>query len=249
MKKTILKTLLCVGIILSLVGCKNNQEILGENSLDCNNKPKLLLEQAENKIYTYCLDNPKIIIDNKEQELMEYIKNNDDAIDKIINTLEFESSFSDGGTKIYRGKNITLIKCNTLDGNRDIYIGDEKLEFKQNFCDNNNYTFVRTYKIKNVEEYNQQQYTEDGIPVSYGNSFEVTLEQFQGETETVIINNIWDIKLEKEKVYEFELMLYEDHKEIEDNIKYIFKNSNIIDIRETNKVGLEQLQEEIKFIE
>ena len=62
-------------------------------------------------------------------------------------------------------------------------------------------------------------------------------------TKKVIINNLWDIKLEENKTYEFELQLYEDAADIEDTIEYIFKHSNIIEIRETDKVGLEQIQE------
>ena len=54
---------------------------------------------------------------------------------------------------------------------------------------------------------------------------------------------MWDIKLEENKTYEFELQLYEDAKDIEDTIEYIFKYSNIIEIRETDKTGLDQLQE------
>ena len=33
-----------------------------------------------------------------------------------------------------KDKNITLIKCNTIDGNKDIYIGDYNLNFKSNIC-------------------------------------------------------------------------------------------------------------------
>jgi len=57
---------------------------------------------------------------------------------------------------------------------------------------------------------------------------------------------LWDIKLEENKTYEFELQLYEDATNIEDSIEYIFKYSNIIEIRETDKTGLEQSQEPIK---
>ena len=122
------------------------------------------------------------------------------------------------------------------------------MKFKSNFCENDNYTFVRTYTVKSIKEYKEQQYTEDGIPVSYGNSFEVELHQYQLETQKVVINNLWDIKLEENKTYEFELQLYEEAKNEEDiyehdTIQYIFKHSNIIEIRETNKKGMDQLQE------
>ena len=54
---------------------------------------------------------------------------------------------------------------------------------------------------------------------------------------------MWNIKLEKNKTYEFEFQLYEDVKNIDDSIENIFKYSNIIEIRETDNIGIEQLQE------
>ena len=206
-------------------------------------KPQLLLRKDTKNIYTYCFENTKININNKGIELKEYLEGETDAIDNIIKTLKLEDTLLDGGTQIYKG-NITLIKCNTLDGNNDIYIGNKDMKFKQNFCKNNNYTFIRTYTVKDVSKYNGQQY-EDGVPVSYGNSFKVKLSEFQGDTKYVIINNLWDITLEKGKTYEFEFMLYDDAKDVKDDIEYIFKNSTIIEVRKTNKTGLSQIQESI----
>jgi len=247
MKNNIKKFALVSVLLLGLTGCRDNISNISSNTnKDCNNKAQLLVEQKDRKIYTYCLDNATIKINDKEENLKNFIETDDKAIDKIIDTLKLESTYSDGGTKLYKGENLTLVKCNTLDGNRDIYIGDQNMEFKQNFCDNDNYTFVRTYTVKSVKDYKEQQYTDDGTPVSYSNSFEVELQQFQAETKKVIINNLWDIKLEENKTYEFELQLYEDATNIEDSIEYIFKYSNIIEIRETDKTGLEQSQEPIK---
>lgn len=238
------KFIIIFEILILLSGCRNNTNIKFQNQEDCN-KSQLLLKDNDRNIYTYCLENPKIKIDRNEIELEKYIEDNEDAIDKIIKILELKDIFDDGGTQIYKG-DITLIKCNTLDGNKDIYIGNKDLKFKQNFCKNNNYTFIRTYTVKDISKYTEQQYTDDGIPVGYGNSFKVILSEFQGDTKTVIINNLWDISLEKNKTYEFELMLYEDANDIKDTIEYIFKNSTIVEVRETNKVGMEQKQEPMK---
>ena len=41
-------------------------------------------------------------------------------------------------------------------------------------------------------------------------------------------------------------MLYEDNKNIEDTIESIFKNTHIVEVRLTEKVGLSQIQESIK---
>lgn len=245
MKKEIV-TILITGItILGITGCgsKTDFQIEYQTQNECN-KPELLMSKEERNIYTYCLENTTIKINDEKTELKSYIEENSDAINQIISTLKLEDTLMDGGTQIYKG-DITLIKCNTLDGNQDIYIGNKNMEFKQNFCKDNNYTFIRTYTVKEVSKYTEQQYTENGTPVTYGNSFKVTLSEFQGETKTVIINNLWDITLEKDKTYEFEFMLNKDAVEIKDEIESIFKNSTIVGVKETTKTGLEQLQEPI----
>lgn len=56
------------------------------------------------------------------------------SIDDIISVLNLVSTLRDGGTKIYKNDDITLIKCNTTNGNKDVYIGDETLEYKQDYC-------------------------------------------------------------------------------------------------------------------
>jgi len=244
MKNKIKKIILGSTLLILISGCQDKvMDISSKVNDNCNNKAQLFIEQNDRNIYIYCLDDVTIEINDKEENLKSFIETDDKAIDKIIDTLKLKDSFYDGGTKVYKGDNLTLVKCHTLDGNRDIYIGDQNMKFKENFCDNDNYTFVRTYTIKSVKEYKEQQYTDDGTPVTYGNSFEVELSQFQKVNEKVIINNLWDIKLEENKTYEFEFQLYLDTKNIEDSTKYIFKNSTIVEIRETDKKGLEQLQE------
>lgn len=239
MKKVIVGLL----IITIVTGCrsKNNFNIEYENQNQCN-KPKLLLSKDGRNIYTYCIENITIEMKDRKAELKSYIEDNRNAINEIIASLKLEDILKDGGTQIYRG-DITLIKCNTLDGNKDIYIGNNNMKYKQNFCKDNNYTFIRTYTVKDISKYTEQQYDGDGNQVSYGNSFKVELNEFQGETKIVIINNLWDITLEKNKTYEFEFMINEDVTNVKDEIEDIFKNSTIIDVKETTKTGLKQIQE------
>lgn len=60
----------------------------------------------------------------------------DRSIKDLTNKLEKTAALDDGGTTIYKNKdkNITIIACNTLDGNRDVYIGDYQLYYKENMC-------------------------------------------------------------------------------------------------------------------
>jgi hypothetical protein len=238
----IIIVLVGASILISFFVNKNTLVSIVETD-NCNNKAKLIYTDGDRNIYTYCLDSVMIESGNHKIDLKDYIDNNDKATNEIISSLKLKDSLFDGGTQIYKG-NITLIKCNSLDGNKDIYIGNKDMIKKENFCKNDNSTFVKTYTVEKIKEYKEQQY-QNGIPVTYGNSFEVTLRQFQAETKTVIINNIWD-KLKENTTYEFEFMLYHDAANITDDIEYIFKNCTIVEIRETDKIGLEQTQDSIK---
>ena len=240
------KIIYLILVLICITGCNKNDsisDITFSNIDNCNKKPQLLLKKDNVNIYTYCINDVMVTANKKQFNLKEYINSNENSIEKIIEALNKEDIAYDGGTTIYKGNNITLIKCNTVDGIKDIYIGDSNMKHKENFCKENNYTFVKTYKIQNIEEYTEQQY-ENGIPVTYGISHQVKLKDFKGEEHTVILNNVWD-KLEKDKTYEFEFMFYEYLTDVKDDVQYIFKNSYIIEIRETNKDINNQINEKI----
>ena len=52
-----------------------------------------------------------------------------DAIKDITQYLNREEIYKDGGSTVYRSKeyDITLVKCNNMSGNKDVYIGDYNL--------------------------------------------------------------------------------------------------------------------------
>lgn len=60
----------------------------------------------------------------------------DDSIKSITEKLTKTSSLKDGGTTTYKskGKDITLIVCNTIDGNKNVFIGDYSMEYEQDMC-------------------------------------------------------------------------------------------------------------------
>ena len=60
----------------------------------------------------------------------------EDSLKSVTDLLEKEANLKDGGTAIYKDKdkNMTVIACNTLNGNKDVYIGDYQLSFKDNMC-------------------------------------------------------------------------------------------------------------------
>ena len=89
--------------------------------------------------------------------LKDYLKHNND-IQEFINKLEHYTTLKDGGTKIYKNDDITLIKCNTLDGSKDIYIGSNNIDttetFQKGACGKkfiNDKKFDRIYKLNKIE--------------------------------------------------------------------------------------------------
>lgn len=60
----------------------------------------------------------------------------ENSLKSVTDLLEKEANLKDGGTIIYKDKdkNMTVIACNTLNGNKDVYIGDYQLSFKDNMC-------------------------------------------------------------------------------------------------------------------
>ena len=108
---------------------------------DKNIKFKEYLKLDNRTIYLAENVSELFIVENKNQtSLRKYIINStevvDNSIESITNLLNKQSILKDGGTIIFKNKdkNITLIKCNTIDGNKDIYIGDYNLNFKSNMC-------------------------------------------------------------------------------------------------------------------
>ncbi len=92
-------------------------------------------------IYTYCIDSIKYF-DNIE--LRDYLSNHDtkETIENIINKLNKEAVYKDGGSILYReskpyklsSEGVSVLKCNTLEGKKDIYIGPINMEYESDFC-------------------------------------------------------------------------------------------------------------------
>ena len=99
-----------------------------------------------------------------------------------------------------------------------------------NLCEDTNKVvkeFTRTYKVEKVLQGEEE------------NLFWVTLKLFQAEADTVLVRT--NEKLKEGKNYEFTLST--TNTSMDDNIDSIFKNSTLIKIKETDKTGLDQLQE------
>ena len=116
-----------------IIGGKNN--IIEIKKLSQNiNEYKEYLEKDGRKIYL--ANNIEEVYFNKDKDNMTlkyYIENvnkkMEESIKEITNYLEKKEIYKDGGSTVYRSKeyDITLVKCNNMSGNKDIYIGDYNL--------------------------------------------------------------------------------------------------------------------------
>lgn len=131
--------------------CSNNVKNLKQYAytietsemIGCNKEKNLYISRENQNIYTYCLNSISINDGNQVIELKNYYRRNTEVIDEIINTLSFIDTYEDGGSKLYRDNGNTgftnhglaIIKCNTIEGNQDIYIGPLKMKYESTFCE------------------------------------------------------------------------------------------------------------------
>lgn len=99
-------------------------------------KKKILNNAELNKInskyylYYYGIDEVNVQVNDKEMSLEEALRNGYLSIEEIIEKADEDAtmaairklSYDDGGTTEYHYQEYTIIKCNTLVGNRDVYI-------------------------------------------------------------------------------------------------------------------------------
>ena len=223
----------------SIVMPPNKPSIITTESANCVLEKYLELDNYN--IYVYCLDDLMLFQDDDLIDLKHKIQDDEKYLDELINGLKLAAELNDGGTKIYEDADnytdngLTLIKCNTLDGNRDIYIGPKDMEYQESFCknpDSSVKTFTKTYEVLNIALSNSDAYVY------------LTLRQFQyEEVETVKVLKSLNYDIAVGKNYEFTFEYSNEN--IEDNIKSIFNNATLTKIVETDKQGLDQIQDSI----
>ena len=205
-------------------------------------KLKEEIKKDNYKIYFYGIDSFQLIdINNNYFDLKTALSYKQTSINNIKKHLDYQyengnierNILLDGKTKIYKTKKFEAIFCNTQEGNKDIYLGTSNLSsnLSGKYCGNKikePCKFTRTYKVISIIDDDDYNY------------INVTLKQFQLETTLVRIKRNDQIKIGNN--YEFTFITYEI---FDDHIDSIFKYSELIDIKETNKLGLDQIQEKI----
>lgn len=209
-------------------------------------KPYKLEKKFKDKnrnIYFYGLDFAIFCEKNEKcYPVIDAIKKNQITLDEFQEYLnkqvEYENYDSmiafDGGTTIYSKGGMEIIYCNTLDGNKDVYMGNDSMIDNLNgeYCGskrNEKESYIRTYKVlKSIINNDDQEF-------NY-----VTLEQNNASIGTVLLNNSYN--LIPGHTYEFSFLTFN---KFEDIIENIFNNSTLLKAVETDKNMSEQINEQI----
>lgn len=224
-------------LMLFLILIVNNTILDNENNTKfCNKDLKTYYIDNKNNrtIFLNCIDN--VYIEGKDLRWLLTSQNFD--LELYLNSIKNANYLYDGGSVLYKGDNYSFLKCNSLNGNKDIIIGDTNLEIQDSFCQNN-------YK-----EHERCIYTDFfrvvDILDSYGSDDDryvfVTLDQYQNlnPINVKISKGFIDV-LEKGEYYEFKFMYYNPNDYKISGYYDIFYNYELINISKTDKRGLEQV--------
>lgn len=205
MKKILLAIILCSIIFLNLTGCVNTKKEVTKKDL----------EDINTKINSYFSNNG---VKDYENYVFNYIDEENNIV--VVGLLDDSPKEQEKFKKTIINSNlIKFVKSNK-------FVNEDK-----NQNQSQSKTFIRTYKILNIAESNDQDY------------LYLTIRQFQDEeVQTIKVKRNLCPQIQEEKNYEFTI---KTNKKIEDNILSIFNNSTIISIKETDKTGLNQIQDSI----
>ncbi len=96
------------------------------------------IEMNGYNLYLNCVDVIYETDDFYQLPIQDALENKKLTRNKIKEKLTKKEVLWDGGTAIYVNpdENIAIILCQTLDGNKDIYVGNKNMRYNDNFCKN-----------------------------------------------------------------------------------------------------------------
>lgn len=240
MKKRNIVGLICVGIIiLMIIGSifyskndKNAQEnnsvtLLATKTNDCKSN-KIYAEMSDYQIISYCLDNIKIT-DGDTKDLVDYLNNN--SIIKVVDSWSKKVLNNNNGT-LYYNNDYKIVKCN-LDDNKNLYVGTNEMSV-DNLCVKNDegLSFRRTYQVLNITDSDTDEY------------WHLTLKEYQvDDVVTVKVKKEINPNLKEKRSYVFEFAY--NGTCITDELKWILENAEIVSIKQTDKVGMDAIRDEV----
>ena len=196
-------------------------------------KPFILEKQIKvnnREVYYYGLDFAVFCEKNEKcYQVKDALKHNQITLDEFQKYLEKQSEYEnykimrlyDGGTTIYSKGGMQIMFCNTIAGNRDVYIGDSSMldGLHGEYCGherNEDESYIRTYKVLSNTIYSKDK--------EYN---EVLLEDINGKTGKAIVGN--SFILVPGHAYYFSFLTFD---KFDDTIENIFNNSTLLEAKE-----------------
>ncbi|MBQ3021009.1 MAG: hypothetical protein IJD92_02140 [Bacilli bacterium] len=105
---------------------------------NCNLKLNEYYESNNRTIYTTCIKEIYIERNNNKLTLKNHLLNIyqtiDESIKELVSDINVYEVYKDGGTTLYKKDNYAILLCNTIEGNKDVYIGNKDLKYEQGYC-------------------------------------------------------------------------------------------------------------------
>lgn len=239
MKKQNLLGILCLGLtIIIVVGSifyKQKEEKEEESTIslsakklsDCNAK-RIYANLDGYDLYSYCLEDINVNYEEKK-DIVFYLQNNN--LLKIVEKWDKKILDNNNGT-LYYNNDYKIVKCN-LDDNKNLYIGTSEMPI-DNLCAKNDkgLTFRRTYQVLNITDSDTEEY------------WHLTLKEYQVDNVvTVKVKKEINPNLKEKRSYVFEFAY--NGTCITDELKWILENAEIVSIKQTDKVGMDAIRDEV----
>jgi len=204
----------------------------------CDTNKKIYIEKNGLRYYLVCLTDVKVKLDSKEYTLKDAIEKDYIKMDDLINKMSSGEAIPAISSTIYKFqeddiKNLSIIHCNTQDGNMDYYIGDSSLEYKKGICERT-CNFTRTYHILSV------------VPNENNEYYDVTLTTYDGtDIATITVKKELMEKYKMNDAYEFTFKKDELDYIQNDSISSLFNTFIVSKIERTEKEKENEIKDEI----
>ena len=199
-------------------------------------KPYKLEKQLtidKREVYYYGLDFAVFCEKNEKcYQVNDALKHNQITLNEFQNYLEKQSEYEnykimrlyDGGTTIYSKAGMQIMFCNTIEGNKDVYIGDSSMldNLHGEYCGHKrdeDESYIRTYKVLSVSIYSKDK--------EYN---EILVEDINGKTGQAIVGK--SFILVPNHIYYFSFLTFD---KLEDTIENIFNNSTLLSAKELDE--------------
>lgn len=135
----------CLTLCFLLTSCKDTNDD-SVNYLQTDEITRYVIMKDDSgdyyKIYYYEIDSAIITVGDNNYDFEQAILTGALTLDEIFSEMQLYAELNDGGTEIYKnGDNkkyfddsYTIIRCHTVDNNRDIYIGNSNFDYEEGFC-------------------------------------------------------------------------------------------------------------------